>query len=385
MHPNLRKASVNWIDGMKVNKSHFQQMEHWVADHLKDNIALSLTDYNYGLLPSSDEVDTSLDYQIEVEQTQFVKIRLFSCRAVTRGGVRIEVTPYISKQFSLDKHLLEVVFDLKAASNQQYDIVVTVDPFNRVAAGDPDPEEHPLRHPSSLPKYSVDVIPSSQINTEEFSTYHLTIGKFRVVAGEVQPENFIPPCTRVCSHPALLEFYRDLGKQLNEIRQHLTQFIKKSRSMNGQHSNQHILALAEGMLMNMAVFEDEFQLELPQKSPLYLYTYFTRLIRLISTELNCIPEDERLMIYNTFNQSFAAGTFENMVSAVLNLKYTHRDIFHVMDKLYAETTRLSEIISRLPYGSSQGQHKQEAPPEAAPPKTSGSGPKIFRGGQQIKR
>lgn len=86
MHPNLRKASVNWIDGMKVNKSHFQQTEHWIADHLKDNIALSLTDYNYGLLPSSEEVDNSLDYQIEVEQTQFVKITLFSCRAITRGG-----------------------------------------------------------------------------------------------------------------------------------------------------------------------------------------------------------------------------------------------------------------------------------------------------------
>lgn len=385
MHPNLRKASVNWIDGMKVNKSHFQQTEDWVADHLKDNIALNLTDYNYGLLPSSEEVDNSLDYQMEVEQTQFVKISLFSCRAITRGGVRIEVTPYISKHFSLDKALLELVFDLKNATNQLYDIVVTVDPFNRVAVGDPDPEEHPLRHPSSIPRYSVDVIPSSQINTEEFSTYHLTIGKFRVVAGEVQQENYIPPSTRVCSHPTLLEFYHDFGKQLNEMRQHLTQFIKKSRSANGQHNNQNILELAKGMLMNITTYEDEFQLELPQKSPLYLFIYFTRLIRLISTELNCIPEDERLMIYNSFNQSFTAGKFENIISSVLQMKYSHRDLFQVMDLLYTQTSSLMEIISRLPYGSGQGQVKQEAPPEASTPKSSGSGPKIFRGGQQIKR
>ncbi|WPP49129.1 type VI secretion system baseplate subunit TssK [Catalinimonas niigatensis] len=386
MHPNLRKASVNWIDGMKVNKKHFQQTEDWALDHLKDIVALSLTDHNYGLLPGSEDIDASLDYQIEVEQTQFIKITLMACRAITRGGVRIEITPYVSKQFSLGKSHLEVVFDLKGTSNQQYDIVVTVDPFTRVAAGDPDPEEHPLRHPSSLPKYSVDVIPSNHINTEEFSTYHLTIGKFRVVAGEVQNENYIPPCTRISSHPTLLEFYRDFEKQLNEAKQHLTQYIKKSRSLGSHSENHNVLTLTESMLMNIAVFEDEFQMEIPNQSPSYLYIYFKRLIRLISTELNCMPEDERLMVYNTFNQSFTAGTFENVISSVLHLKYTHRDIFQVMDKLFQETSRLMEIISRLPFTSqSSGQHYQKQEEIPAPEKPRTSGAKIFRGGQQIKR
>jgi len=373
---------------MKVNKTHFQQTESWVVDHLKDTIALNLTDYNYGLLPASEDTDTSLDYQIEVEQTQFVKIVLLTCRAITRGGVRIEITPYISKQFSLEKDLLKISFDLKEASNQQYDIVITVDPYRRSPVGDPDPEEHPLRHPSTLPHYSVDIIPSKEINAEEFSTFHLTVGKFRVVAGEVQLEDYIPPCTRLNSHPTLLEFYHDFGKQLNEAKQHLTQYIKKSRSLDERTVNHKILALTESMLMNIVLFEDEFQVEITQKPPLHLFTFFKKLIRLISVELSCMPEDDRLMVYNTFNQSFAAGTFENLISSVLYNDYKHRDIFQVLNKLYQDTSQLVEIISRLPFTSNHYQPRpqpQEEVTEPEKPEPKKGGPKIFRGGQPIRR
>ncbi|MEK6478361.1 type VI secretion system baseplate subunit TssK [Catalinimonas sp. 4WD22] len=387
MHPNLRKASVNWIDGMKVNKDHFLQTEDWVIDHLKDIAALRLTDNEYGLLPASGDVDTSVNFQIDIEQTQFVKVTLLSCRAITRGGIRIEITPYISKLYSLERNQFEVKYDLKNASNQQYAIVITVDPYHRIPVGDPNPEEHPLRHPFSIPKYSVDIIPSKEVNSEEFSTYHLTIGKFRVVGGEVQVEDYIPPCTSMSSHPTLVEYYREFETLLNEIRQSLTQFIKKNRALDDRSINHNVLALSESMLMTMAIYQDEFQLEVPTKSPIHIFKFFLRYIRLISTELNCMPEDDRLNVYNTFNRSFAAGTFENMIHNILNLKYSHRQIYQVIAMLHQEISTFNEILSKLPYSSTTAYERPREEPEPQAeqpaPKKMGSTVKIFRGGREL--
>lgn len=388
MHPNLRKAAVNWIDGMKVNKNHFLQTEDWLIDHLKDIAAVTLSDHHYGLLSSAEGSNTSINFQIEIEQTQFLKITLLSCRAITRGGIRIEITPHVTHLFSLEKNHFETSFNLKNAANQQYDIVVTVDPYQRVPVGDPDPEEHPLRHPFAISKYSLDVIPSNHVNTEEFSTYHLTIGKFRVVAGEVQVEEYIPPSTSLSSHPALLEYYQEFRSLFNDMKQNLTQYINKSRSLGDRSVNQNLLALAESMTISMAIFQDEFEIDLPHRPPVDLFKFFMRLTRLLHTELNCMPEDERLMVYGALNQNFGAGTIENTITAVLNLKYVHREIFQVMTAMHQQMSKLSEIISKLPFSTAPAYQKPreetfkpQAEPEA--PKRVGSTVKVFRGGRQL--
>lgn len=391
MHPNLRKAAVNWIDGMKINKNHFLQTEDWLIDHLKDVAALTLTDYNYGLLPSADGSKESVNFQIEIEQTQFLKVNLVSCRAITRGGIRIEITPYVSNQFRLDKRLLETVFDLKSAANQQYDIVVTVDPYQRVPVGDPAPEEHPLRHPFAISKYTLDVIPSNQINAEEFSTFHLTIGKFRVVAGEVQVEDYIPPSTTVSSHPMLLDFYQKLKGVFQDMKLNLVQYIKKSRAMGGHSVNQNLLALTQSIVSRMAVSQDELEIELPQKSPLELYKFFMQLGRLIHTDLSCMPEDDRLQVYAALNQSFGAGAIENTINSILNLKYAHRDIFQLVSTEYQLFLKLSEIFAKLPFSLQTAQPTYQKPreepakpqPEPEAPKRMGSTVKVFRGGRQL--
>jgi hypothetical protein len=387
MHPNLRKAAVNWIDGMKVNKNHFLQTEDWLIDHLKDIAAVNLTDHSYGLLPSAEGNNASINFQIEIEQTQFLKVTLLSCRAITRGGIRIEITPHVTHLFSLEKNHFETSFNLKNAANQQYDIVVTVDPYQRVPVGEPDADEHPLRHPFAISKYSLDVIPSNHVNTEEFSTYHLTIGKFRVVAGEVQVEEYIPPSTALSSHPALLEFYREFRDLFNDMKQNLTQYIKKSRSLDDRSVNQNLLALAESLIISMAIFQDEFEIDLPQKPPVDLFKFFMRLSRLVYTELNCMPEDERLVVYGSLNQSFGAGTIENTLSSVLNLKYAHRDIYHVITALHQQISKLSEIIAKLPFSAPTPYQKprEEVPftPEPEAPKRVGSTVKVFRGGRQL--
>lgn len=390
MHPNLRKAAVNWIDGMKVNKNHFQQTENWFLDNLKDIAALSLNDSSYGLIPASDDVNTSVNFQIDVEQTQFVKITLLGCRAVTRGGIRIEVTPQVKKFLSTENAHHEAVFILKSAPNQQYDIVVIVDPYARIPVGDPDPEEHPLRHPFTIPKYSLDVIPSNQVNTEEFSTFHLTIGRFRVLAGEVQVEDYIPACASVQSHPALKSFYHEFERTLLEVKDHLTKYIKKVRGHQSAYGiDQNVLALAESIVMTQAVFWDEFLLEVKTAPPVQLFKYIVRFMRLISTELSLMPEDERMRVYEIFNRNVGPNTFESAINTGLSLPYRHRDLYQTFSSLHRALKTLAELIARLPYTEYTAPPKfepekpKENAPQAEPAKSFGSTVKIMRGGKSV--
>ena len=43
MLPEIKYLSVNWIDGMKVNKNHFIQLENALNDQLRDSIGFNLT------------------------------------------------------------------------------------------------------------------------------------------------------------------------------------------------------------------------------------------------------------------------------------------------------------------------------------------------------
>lgn len=390
MHTNHRKAAVNWVDGMKINKNHFQQTEDWFVDNLKELAALSLTDYSYGLLPTYDEAQASINFQIDIEQTQFVKVNLLGCRAITRGGLRIEITHHLSKFLSPEKNKHEIIFNLRNTPNQQYDIVVIVDPFSRIPVGDPDPDEHPLRHPFAIPKYSVDVVPTNQVNAEEFSTYHLTIGKFKVLAGEVQVEDYIPPCASLQSHPALQSFYNEFHRILSEMKDHLTKYIKKVRSHESAYNvNENVLALAESMVMTQSIFWDEFTLEIKAASPLQLFKYIIRHIRLISTELSLMPEDERLKVYEAFNRSVGANSFETTIATMLSLPYRHRDLYQTFSTLYGSFRQFAEIIAKLPYTEYPVQPKPEVEkvkeniPQPESPKTFGSTVKILRGGKPV--
>ena len=51
MRDSLKHFPVNWIDGMKISKSHFiDQDDAWI-DGLNDIASLNLSPVRYGILP----------------------------------------------------------------------------------------------------------------------------------------------------------------------------------------------------------------------------------------------------------------------------------------------------------------------------------------------
>lgn len=86
MLPSLKYFSVNWVDGMKITKDHFIGMENALLDNIRDSYALTLKDFNYGLLPAVSSDKLSLDLEILKRGGESLLIKLNSClRDYSRG------------------------------------------------------------------------------------------------------------------------------------------------------------------------------------------------------------------------------------------------------------------------------------------------------------
>ena len=86
---DLSHLPVNWIDGMKISRKHFEETENFVQDQIRDGIAQHLTDYNFGILPA----ENSLDLSVSCDFSQQINIELKACKAITPNGSRIQILP----------------------------------------------------------------------------------------------------------------------------------------------------------------------------------------------------------------------------------------------------------------------------------------------------
>jgi hypothetical protein len=126
MLPEITYYPVNWVDGMKVSRRHFTETDQFTTDHLRDATALHLRPDLYGLLPATNELGspTAFELLLSVDAQQEVQARLSQCRAVTAGGVRIELTTSsapLTARTSLARLL--AAFNLTATDGLRFSVV----------------------------------------------------------------------------------------------------------------------------------------------------------------------------------------------------------------------------------------------------------------------
>src|SRR5690348_11341109 len=89
MYGDLQYLPVNWIDGMKISRQHFEETGRYLEERLLDTAAQQLTDHGFGILPAAD----SLKLTVICETGNRILLELVSCKAVTPGGFRIQILP----------------------------------------------------------------------------------------------------------------------------------------------------------------------------------------------------------------------------------------------------------------------------------------------------
>ena len=92
MIEKLSHFPVNWIDGMKINKTHFLSMQDNVSELVNDAIGIHTTPMSYGLLDSGNQKKESTKITLGIDNHKLLRVRVEECHAITPNGSRIEIS-----------------------------------------------------------------------------------------------------------------------------------------------------------------------------------------------------------------------------------------------------------------------------------------------------
>jgi hypothetical protein len=348
MNEPLKYNHVNWVDGMKINKSHFIGLENASMDRVKDAIACGLNDNNWGLLPPVNETGNTLKIVLNVDNQKTLRAKIFECRAVTPGGARIEISESSSGDHGFTAPYPEGTFNLPAGDGESiYYVALSVDPFSRIPVGNADPAEEPPRYPFVVPACHVHIIPEDQLSRKEPGACFILIGKIRIA--DQKPEllrEYIPPCTTTRAFSTLFRFHAESDKFLSQLEIDLLKILNKISEKEQSNVLARVVAhLSENMLYFMSTGILEFRWRIIDQPPLFMFEYIARLARLIKNTIdsNSGEAKEELLNYFTDWCNLKQGEFEKTLLNTINFQYNHNNCSNTLNIM----ARFSEVVATL--------------------------------------
>jgi len=222
----INRGYVNWVDGMKLSKEHFMDMQHAVEARLRDQYALATYLHGSGILPARENGRSSLDYRLSIEPPAKVTFTLTQCRGITSAGDRVEI---LASDGALQP--LSATFDLSGTAleeNARFDVILRVEPYTVEPYGPHDPGESPPRHPFSRPRWTLDLAPLKDMRYTTHGHAFLVLARVMVKNGAlVKDGEYLPPAMAMSSLPALEEFLTSYFKFLKEVEQNLLAIVAR--------------------------------------------------------------------------------------------------------------------------------------------------------------
>jgi hypothetical protein len=350
MLPTIKYFNVNWVDGMKLTRSHFSDQENAFTDRLRDVAGINLTSYNYGLLEPVPGSAKSIDQVVDVDKATLLRVKINECRAITPGGVRIEVLA--GNPLSQSKPL-SAEYNLSGSTHGTFlYIVLSVNPFGKSPLGEPNAEENPPRYPFTDYKYEINVMPAEQVNLVANGAYHITIGKLKVVGNGVEViEKYIPPCAKVCNHRDLMDIYNDLDKMLSRLESDATLIVQKIYRKDQQNIlAKNVLFFTDNLLRYLSTNIHHFRWFVPEMPPIFMVEYFASFARLLKNSLDMkagTGKEEMLNYFKDWIVEVNQGEFEGIVDQLVNIQYNHMDINESIEKIEAFSVTLSTVMNKL--------------------------------------
>lgn len=354
----IKHFAINWVDGMKVSQRHLNDQDNFLIDTIRDGNSLGITNYNYGLLPLSNEFTDKTIFDVHNTATNDVQLFVKNCSAVTLAGYRLELkdrrvsVKSLAKSLNLDENQMD----------GEYYILISVNPFDKVPFGDIDPEEIPPRHPNAHANYHIELLPVSSLNSNHSGGNYLVVGKVDFKGNIAQVNtNFIPPCTSIQSHPVLIDYYNGYAKSIGNLQQYAFKIIQKA-----SHKNQNTsLALNVKALCTVLVdtFGDmyfQFRNIIPYQAPVFLIETFAKLaLRMYNSTQVLVPgELEEMLNYSLEWSEIAPHTLLNQLSTVAETNYDHHNSGEPLLYISQMLRSLETIFAKLSELDYIGQRKE---------------------------
>jgi hypothetical protein len=351
MIEKLNHFPVNWIDGMKINKSHFLGVQNFVSDSIRDSVGIHTSMIDYGLLPVADPIKMSLI----IDNHKLLRIKVEECHAITPNGSRIDIGT--SESLSISIPYPEAVRELKDNETSVLLACISVNHFKRTPYGEPDPEENPPRYPYTHPEYSLNLIPEDELkNTIGFGANYLTIGKILVNSGESKiDDNYIPPSISVSSHQKLQDLYTEIDRFYGQIELYAVQIAQKIHSKKQSTDLALMMEKMSDKTLNYLGMEiNRLRWMSPHTPPANMLLSVVALARVLKNFIDARSGAGKEELLNYFAEwcNVSQGDFEVIFSETINTDYNHNQ----MDKVISKITRfmktledLYSILSRLDY------------------------------------
>lgn len=324
MLPILKHNLTNWVDGMKINRSHFVDSENALLDLIRDHAGINNKQFSYGLLIPVQGEKSSLDCNVQNNQTGgLVKFSVRLCRGITLGGHRIEIIPGIHEPVTCEELEIDRSF-------QEHLAIITVDHINRMPHGMGIEDEYPPRNPHTVSSYKVSVVPLETLDSGQLGMNHLAIAKFVYRGGElIKDNNYVPPCTTLLAHPGARTIGNQIGEYFSSIQNSSIEVIQKAANQATQTDLSHnVERLCRDVLSLISANSFSFKTIYTQMPPVFIAEMGYKIVSLISVHVNCLSDAQKDDILNYFSHwsDLTPGKFQDLIAGVSNSDFDHEDI-----------------------------------------------------------
>ncbi len=350
MIEKITKKPVNWIDGMKINKSHFIAMQDYVADSQRDGLSIFCNSLNYGLSP----VSQSFDINVLLNNHNQVEVHLTECQAITPNGARISINPKLNEQIS-QKFAIED-YQMEGAEQEEFLVCISVNLFKHIPTGEADMEEIPPRLPYTHPEYKLHLYRNHELNTLANKGFVLILGKLHLGINDIVfDEAYIPPSVSAQSHPKLTEAYFEILRFYGQIELYGVQIIQK---IHIKKQNNLLAKLVE-IIYKQTIYDlsreiNSFKTLANNAPPAHMYLSVVGMVRILKNTIDTYSGigKEELLNYFTTWCNVPQGEFEKTFAECINVDYDHNKIHEIHEKIMrfiAPFEELSKILSQLDY------------------------------------
>lgn len=323
---------VNWVDGMKINKSHFLDSDNANIALISKATSISVNQNKYGLLPDIHADESQDSIQLSLDGQKALSIQINRCKAVTLGGYYIDISNETNQLLDKSGKFTKVSanFDTENITADGYYVVLDLNPFEKLPIGEANSQEEPPRHPSTIAKYSLAVIPENELNDSTLGNSFLIVGK--VSFNGENPEldlNYIPPCYSIQSHQDLVYIYSEIGVFFKSIEKYCLQIIQKI--FQKKQSNElavMVLAISQNVWQYTSAIIPEYHIEDRTASPVKIITKLITLSRIIKNSMDTYigTGKEELVNYLVDWSDTTQGEFEKLLADMIDIEYKHYDV-----------------------------------------------------------
>ena len=342
---------INWVDGMKINKDHFIGLENYFISRFQGWRRSMIDTYNYGLLPAEGGFDRVIGFVPEIDN-QKLHIKLMNCQAVTPSGYWIDISDETSESGEDAGGLnIEAFVELSSLEEGDYFLVLSVDPYSRVAVGQVSVTEDPLRFPYAIPEYNLHIANTEVGLKGKLDPDSIIIGKFAYRNNRAEViTDYIPPSASIQSHPALIKYYDYLVQELQALEQNIIALIAEINIRESSNIlTETIHHLAGVLLLFLSTQATEYRWYLKNKPPVLLIDWSVTLAKIIKNELETRTAEEKEKLLNYFYDHFDINPskFKQLLDNTIDIDYDHNDINHSLEKAEEFLKVISTLFNEL--------------------------------------